>query len=226
MPSNVRPPRIPRKAFSLIELLIVVTIISILASIAVPNFLEAQTRSKVSRVKADMRTLMTAVQSYYVDNNAYPVRRNTTATDKVKPATAETARRLEQMAALTTPIAYVTYLPADIFEQTIRPPNNVIDYYDRHQVLWLTNSLRLSGQVKMVELSEVSWMLISVGPDGFLGPLSDSFIDVNTPFVLKGTIFLPYDPTNGSVSTGNIYGSDDGGLDYAGQRFSERATRR
>jgi prepilin-type N-terminal cleavage/methylation domain-containing protein len=49
------------KAYTLIELLIVVAIIAILAAIAVPNFLEAQVRSKVARVKADMRTLATAI---------------------------------------------------------------------------------------------------------------------------------------------------------------------
>ncbi|PKQ18823.1 MAG: hypothetical protein CVT66_11890, partial [Actinobacteria bacterium HGW-Actinobacteria-6] len=61
-----------RRAFTLIELLIVVAIIAILAAIAVPNFLEAQTRSKVSRAKADMRSLTTAIESYAVDNNVYP----------------------------------------------------------------------------------------------------------------------------------------------------------
>ena len=60
------------KGFTLIELLIVVAIIAILAAIAIPNFLEAQTRSKVSRVKSDQRTLGTALESYYIDNNAYP----------------------------------------------------------------------------------------------------------------------------------------------------------
>ena len=61
-----------KKAFTLIELLIVVAIIAILAAIAVPNFLEAQVRSKVSRVKADHRTIGTAMEAYRVDWNHLP----------------------------------------------------------------------------------------------------------------------------------------------------------
>lgn len=62
-----------KKAFTLIELLIVVAIIAILAAIAVPNFLEAQTRAKVARVQSDQRTYSTALETYYIDNNSYPV---------------------------------------------------------------------------------------------------------------------------------------------------------
>src|SRR6185436_18674419 len=60
-----------KKGFTLIELLIVVAIIAILAAIAIPNMLEAQTRARVARLKADMRTVVTALESYNVDRNKY-----------------------------------------------------------------------------------------------------------------------------------------------------------
>ena len=47
-------------------------IIAILAAIAVPNFFEAQVRSKVSRTKSDMRTVGTAINAYIVDYNDVP----------------------------------------------------------------------------------------------------------------------------------------------------------
>ena len=59
-------------ASSLLVYLVVGVIIAILAAISVPNFLEAQIRSKVSRAQSDMRSLATALEAYVVDNNAYP----------------------------------------------------------------------------------------------------------------------------------------------------------
>ena len=74
------------KGFTLIELLIVVAIIGIIAAIAIPNLLNAIDRGKQKRTMADMRSIGTAVESYAVDNNVYPVATTTaTLTTSVAP---------------------------------------------------------------------------------------------------------------------------------------------
>ena len=60
------------KGFTLIELLIVVAIIGILASIAIPNLLNALDRGKQKRTMADLRSIATAVETYAVDMTFYP----------------------------------------------------------------------------------------------------------------------------------------------------------
>ena len=62
-----------QKGFTLIELLIVVAIIGIIAAIAIPNLLNAIDRGKQKRTMADLRSLGTAIESYSIDNNVYPV---------------------------------------------------------------------------------------------------------------------------------------------------------
>ena len=58
-----------REAFTLIELLIVVAIIGILAAIAVPNFLIAQTKAKIGRMYTEHNAMNTAMMMYRLDYN-------------------------------------------------------------------------------------------------------------------------------------------------------------
>jgi prepilin-type N-terminal cleavage/methylation domain-containing protein len=99
--------RILKSGFTLIELLIVVAIIAILAAIAVPNFLEAQVRAKISRAKADMRTVHTGLEMYRIDTNNIPFMNgiNSAIDPDDKAGSGTYLRTLER---LTSPVAYLT----------------------------------------------------------------------------------------------------------------------
>jgi type II secretion system protein G len=166
--------------FTLIELLIVVAIIAILAAIAVPNLLEAQTRSKVSRAKSDERCLVLAVECYRLDNNRYPPHRDTA----------------QDTTLLTTPIAYLTALPTDPFNTTknisyyqVGPTYTWQDLVDIYYNKWPTwgGGDWLARQVR----DGKKYVLNSPGPD-----LTDTMM-INAAD--------QYDPTNGTISVGDIW---------------------
>ena len=56
----------------LLPWLIILVVIGVLSLIATPNFLESQTRAKVSRVQSDLRSVVTALETYNLDNKGYP----------------------------------------------------------------------------------------------------------------------------------------------------------
>ena len=52
--------------------LLSVAFVGILAAIAIPNFLEAKTRAKVSKSMAEVRNVALSLEAYYVDYSLYP----------------------------------------------------------------------------------------------------------------------------------------------------------
>ncbi len=93
-----------KRAFTLIELLIVVAIIGILAAIAVPNFLNAQLRANTARCLSDLRSISIAAEQYQLDQNTYP------------PS--------HRIWFLTTPMAYLAAIPADVFPPKVKAGNS------------------------------------------------------------------------------------------------------
>ncbi|MCG3153330.1 MAG: hypothetical protein GEEBNDBF_02642 [bacterium] len=61
-----------RAGFTLVELLVVITIIGILAALALPNFTKARIKAKETEVKANLHSIQTSVERFYVDNEQYP----------------------------------------------------------------------------------------------------------------------------------------------------------
>ncbi|MEI7633097.1 MAG: prepilin-type N-terminal cleavage/methylation domain-containing protein [bacterium] len=206
-----------KKAFTLIELLIVVAIIAILAAIAVPNFLEAQTRSKVSRVKAELRTLATAMDSYSVDNGSPPPEAGSgPGTGVFAPLTID--GKPGQTGILTpsisTPVAYMTsFLFIDPFmtsEAAERPDVRLYTYKaykwewpksatprDDSQPIYYNEGPALNG-AKFQQLYG-QWRLFSIGPDRQWDNKWGA-PNISSP----ASVGLPYDPTNGTVSLGSI----------------------
>jgi prepilin-type N-terminal cleavage/methylation domain-containing protein len=59
------------KGFTLVELLIVVVIIGILATIAIPRFVTTKEKAYVAVMKSDLRNLATAEEAYFSANTVY-----------------------------------------------------------------------------------------------------------------------------------------------------------
>ncbi len=59
--------------FTLVEVLIVLTIIAILASMIIPNLLVMIQRAKQKRAMAEVRGMATAIESYATDTNRAPL---------------------------------------------------------------------------------------------------------------------------------------------------------
>ena len=65
--------RTRRAGFSLIELVIVIAILGILAAVAVPRMSRGAAGATSSRLRADLATMRSALELYYVEhNNTYP----------------------------------------------------------------------------------------------------------------------------------------------------------
>lgn len=60
-----------RKAFTLIELLIVVVIIGVLAAIAIPKFAGSKQKAYVTAMKSDLRNLVSAQLDFMADSGKY-----------------------------------------------------------------------------------------------------------------------------------------------------------
>ena len=219
--SAIHPASRRARAFTLIELLIVVAIIAILAAIAVPNFLEAQTRAKVTRAKADMRTADNAIETYYLDNNSYPSGFDI----NVRPGVPES----HSLFLLSTPISYITsgnlqdpFIP----EPDPRPMYSTFQYDPMTPTGKMFSAYNFGPGPYLVNEGEPAswWLLMSAGPDQDYQFTYDLASPPGVQYSVREADRDPrwmadviYDPTNGTVSSGNIWRAGGGMMNTAGR---------
>ena len=199
-----------KRAFTLIELLIVVAIIAILAAIAVPNFLEAQIRSKIARAKSDLRTLALACETYRIDDSKYPIMpQNPSANNQNIVKAHRWPWEYGQWYMLSTPIAYITAPPKDaLFKKANEQWGIWQDYYRCWNLINSAN-VAISGATPWGYPSTVNYarnggtiLMASVGPD-CVEDISDGTAVGTAGRGIGG--MCQYDPTNGTISWGDIY---------------------
>jgi len=219
------------QGFTLIELLIVIAIILILIAIALPNFLEAQIRAKVTRAHGELRSIKTAIETYNLDWNRYPPTQYFEATQFSPP----TDINRYSIMQLTTPGEYIPFL-LDPFQPPIGEPllacsakiycdcdypsamnglfNKFTDLLYGRSYLYATQySVRQYKEwtlcADFMKTQGVEYVILSVGPDGIWSQNTETG---GQPKKCQGWGYrsdccgecMYYSPTNGTKSIGDI----------------------
>lgn len=184
-----------RKAFTLVELLIVVAILALLAAIAVPNFLEAQVRSKVTRAKTDMRALEVGIETYSIDHNRPPIGWEEGTRAVSPPWTVNDNDPNLCWNRLTTPVAYVGSVPADPFVKKYFYSS----FYNNATGGFHTDLMSVGYR----------WYIRDPGPTA-VEPINGKGDIQYPPYYMPSKTDYFYDPSNGTISVGWIVRSNRG----------------
>jgi Tfp pilus assembly protein PilE len=189
-----------RHAFTLVELFIVFLVVGILVAFAIPDFIGCcGGRSKASRVRADLRSLATGVESYFVDNNVYPNYSDNPAINANREAAQEAPVLFDVPTfradyprsgyfTITTPIAYIT----SYFTDPFAPAKRATFAY------WTPDP----------KSDAVGWIMWSPGPDkDYDLTIANVALAYNPNDRVPNDYLIErtYDSTNGTESNGDVY---------------------
>jgi general secretion pathway protein G len=94
-----------KKAFSLMELMIVIIILGLLAALVMPNLIGKSEQAKQNLVCIQMKSIKNALDMFKLDNGSYP----------------EQEQGLNALVKNPNPEVYTSYAPSGYFENAIVP---------------------------------------------------------------------------------------------------------
>lgn len=200
--------RIRATGLTLIELLAVVAILSILAGIATMNYMNAQIKAKHARVKADLHSTSTAIETYRLDWNNYPF--DIVGEDGKSPGGND---YWYLPSGLTTPVSYMAsnvFLDPFRQDKALLPERYFRPRYVNYSLMTMNLQLKLlSEKVRPAYGKGYQYYgvyrLSASGPDGKAGPWDPiSTWTSSGGYTHFPGILVNYDPTNGTRSSGDI----------------------
>jgi type II secretory pathway pseudopilin PulG len=175
------------QATTLIELIILIAILAILITSTTANFLEIETRVKLTLVRVEHQRLQGALFLHRIDTGSVPPTLPMSAVLELRP--------------LTTPIAYLSTLPLDPF--TAR---DTLGRMTSHQGYDYLRYRRWNHPLPIIIFepwyqsnASNDWAFVSSGPD-----LRRNFLERSPGIFLFQLSQVEYDPTNGAISSGDI----------------------
>jgi type II secretory pathway pseudopilin PulG len=202
-------------------LLIVVAIILILIAIALPNFLAAQARAKVTRTQGDIRSQGIALESYFLDWNQY-TKDSDSSLDLAEPVPWEV--RANGFLQLTSPVQYLTGFLQDPFGGPVAVDGLGAFGYRIGSGSWSypDDSVAQDNQASAAVFNQMgkqeAFVVIGVGPDQARArcaykcfPYMSTYEGGASTEQRSGEtdgqprMYTSYTPTNGTESVGDLY---------------------
>lgn len=138
-----------KKGFTLVELLVVISIIGILATVAVPSLFKSIYKAKISDLEADYTSIKSALLSYYADNSKVP-------TEDIRPSNPIISNYVENISDKSPVGGEYTIIPKISREEigAIDEKGKLININDPKEIEEINNKFSSFLQVDTVDNRE------------------------------------------------------------------------